>query len=427
MTPFTHSMKESNDPLFSASFFIWVYHFYGDRIEIWRNFFLTRKTVIYIDKIEMLMAENDPVFSLFGRCNLFLTFAGNVFMLFGIPKSTMERFAGQFAQTEDAGNTTSVRISNRSLLKKSILQTKWVWYLVINLIIWPILLIIGNYFIDTENIPTAVEFLMMRQPWIGALIVSLGIPTAFIWIWMFTGGFLNEFLKYYHYTANRRGDLLYFEHGFLIRRQVYLDTTRIAIVEFRQSAMMRVFGYGQLSIQAVGHNPLFFKSKLLMPFIHISKLPEAMSMLFPTVEYTSLPPCKCGLRYNFITWKWLIPLFCFLFSLLYSASYWILFGCSVLAVVISVILEYRQTGFWAIPDAPSHPLVILSRGGFRRTIAWIDARRIEMIAVSGSRRKLKKGYLNIRVHVFDKSGTYALVRNIDASVTKGLKGLDHIA
>jgi hypothetical protein len=57
-------------------------------------------------------------------------------------------------------------------------------------------------------------------------------------------------------------------------------------------------------------------------------------------------------------------------------------------------------------------LVILSKGGFYRTSAWIDRERIEMLAVSGSRRKLRKGYANVRVRVFGKGGPYALIRNV---------------
>ncbi len=425
MTPFQTTRKDEDRPLFSATFFIWIYHFYNDRIEIYRKFFLTRKTVIYIDKIEMLMTENDPIFSHFGRCNLFLAFAGNVFALWGLPKATLERFAEQYAQAEDA-DSASVRISTKSLLKKSVLQTKWVWYLLINLIIWPILLTVGKDYLQAESTPTILEFTIKHMPMVGALVVALGIPTAFIWIWVFTGGFLMEFLKYYRYTATRRGDLIYFEYGFLIRRQVYLDATRIAIVEFKQSPFMQLFDYGKLSIRAVGHNPLFFKSKLLIPFIHRSKLIGVMSILFPTVEHTELPQPKRVLRYNFISWKWLIPLVFVLFADTFSGDWWVFLSLSVIGVIVSVILEYRHAGFWTLPDSPPHPIVILSHGGFHSTIAWIDARRIEMISVYGSRRKLKKGYLNVRIRVFDKSGTYALIRNIDKTVVEPLKGLDTI-
>lgn len=425
MTPFQSSREGGDVPLFSATFFIWIYHFYADRIEICRNFFFARKTVIYIDKIEMLMTENDPIFSRFGRCNLFLTFAGNVFALWGIPKATLERFAEQYAQAEDA-NSASVQISAKSLLKKSVLQTKWFSYLLINLIIWPIILTIGKDYIRAENAPTILEFTMKHMPMVGALVVALGIPTAFIWIWVFTGGFLTEFLKYYRYTATRRGDLLYFEYGFLIRRQVYLDATRIAIVEFKQSPAMQLFGYGKLSIRAVGHNPLFFKSKLLIPFIHRSKLIGVMSILFPTVEHTELPLPRRTLRYNFISWKWLIPLVFILFADTFSGDWWVFLSLSVIGVIVSVILESRHAGFWTLPDAPPHPIVILSHGGFHRTIAWIDARRIEMISVYGSRKKLREGFLNIRIRVFDKSGTYAYIRNIDSAVVTELKGLDKV-
>ena len=121
MTPFRSVQSEKDTPLFSASFFIWVYQFYSDRIEILRNFFFCRKTVIYIDKIEMLMAVNDPLFGLFKRCNVFLTFAGNLFAMWGLPKSILAQFAEQYTQSEDA-ESASVRISTKSLLKKSVLH-----------------------------------------------------------------------------------------------------------------------------------------------------------------------------------------------------------------------------------------------------------------------------------------------------------------
>ena len=425
MTPFRSVQTEKDTPLFSASFFIWVYQFYSDRIEILRNFFFCRKTVIYIDKIEMLMAVNDPFFGLFKRCNVFLTFAGNLFAMWGLPKSILAQFAEQYTQSGDA-QSASVQISTKSLLKKSVLQTKWVWYLVINLIIWPILLVLGKDFIQAENAPTIFEFAMKHMPVVATLVVALGIPTAFMWIWVFTGGFLTEFLRYYRYTATRRGDLLYFEYGFLVRSQVYLDTTRIALVEFKQSPTMQLFGYGQLSIRAVGHNPLFFKSKLLSPFMHRSKLSGVMSLLFPSVEQPTLDLPRRTLRYNFYTWKWLIPAVFLVFAECFSNDWWILLGIAVIGVIWSVYLEYLHAGFWSLPNADPHPIVILSRGGFHRTIAWIDARRIETISVTGSKPKLRKGYLNLYVRVVDKTGTYAVIRNVDTSVVDALKGLDKI-
>lgn len=425
MTPFVKTPKEQETPLFSATFLIWVYYFYTDRIEICRNFFLTRKISIYIDKIEMLMAIRDPISSWVKRCNLILTSAGNLFFLWGLPRKVMEQFAEQYAQAEDA-NSATVQISTRSLLKKSVLQTKWAWYFLINLVIWPIILTVGKDYIQADSAPTVFEYALKHMPVVAALVVALGIPTAFIWIWVFTGGYLMEFLKYYRYTATRRGDLLYFEHGFLIRRQVYLDTTRITIVEFKQSPFMQLFGYGQLSIRASGHNPLFFKSKLLIPFIHHSKLPGAMAMLFPSVEQMELKKQPRALCYNFITWKWLIPMVFVVFANTFSGDWWILFGICIIGVIVSVTLEYRHAGLWILPDAPPHPILIISRGGFHRTTAWIDARRIEMISVSGSRSKIRKGFLNIRIRVFDKTGTYALIRNIDESVVDGFKGLDEI-
>ena len=49
-----------------------------------------------------------------------------------------------------------------------------------------------------------------------------------------------------------------------------------------------------------------------------------------------------------------------------------------------------------------------------------------MISVSGSRSKIRKVFLNIRIRVVDKTGTYAVIRNVDTSVADELKGLDKI-
>lgn len=398
-------------PLYSAAFFIWSYRFYEDRIEIDRNFILSRSTVISMDKIEMLMAETDPILSAFGRCNLMLTFAGNVFTLFGLPIAIADRLMERLSESESTDGH-AVRISTKDLLKKSALSTKLIWYLLLLALLWAAVFLMGSDFIDSEKAHALSDFVFRHLIVAGTLVLSLGLPTVIIWLWAFTGGFLIECLKYYRYTAARRGDLLYFEYGLLIHRRIYLDARRIAIVEYKQPPLMRIFGYGELRVRAVGHNPLFLKAKVLLPFIKASNLDTAMRLLFPAVEQTPLPPCRRSLGYNFFSRKYLIPLGCLAGAWVFGTPWLIAAAVAFIGVTASVLMEYRNAYFYQRNDNGNLPLVILSKGGFYRTSAWIDQERIEMLAISGSRRKLRKGYANIRVRVFGKSGPYALVRNI---------------
>lgn len=397
-------------PLWSAAFFIWSYRFYEDRIEIDRNFILSRSTVISMDKIEMLMSETDPILSAFGRCNLTLTFAGNVFTLFGLPIAIADKLMERLSDSE-AAKGCAVRIPTRDLLKKSALSTKLIWYLFLLALIWGTVFLMGSDFIDSEKANALADFVFRHMIVAGTLVLSLGLPTVLIWIWAFTGGFLLEFIKYYRYTAARRGDLLYFEYGLLIHRRIYLDARRIAIVEYRQPPLMRIFGYGQLRVRAVGHNPLFLKAKVLLPFIKASRLESSLELLFPAVVQDPLPVCRRSLGYNFFSWKFSLPLACLAGAWIFGWPWLIAAALSLLAVTASVVLEY-QNAYFCLQNRNTPPLVILSKGGFYRTSAWIDLERIEMLAISGSRRKLRKGYANIRVRVFGKGGPYALIRNV---------------
>lgn len=414
MIPFPKFTDNKAAPLYSAAFFIWNYRFYEDHIEIDRNFILSRSTVISMDKIEMLMSETDPILSRFRRCNLMLTFAGNAFTLFGLPIGIADRLMARLSDSETADGW-AVRVPTKDLLKKSAMSNKLIWYFVLLAILWATVFLMGSDFIDSEKANALSDFVFRHLLVAGTLVLSLGLPTMLIWLWAFTGGFLMQFIKYYRYTAARRGDLLYFEYGLLLHRRIYLDARRITIVEFKQTPLMRIFGYGELRVRAVGHNPLFLKAKPILPFIKATKLADVMKLLFPAVKQKPLPPCRRSLFYDFFSWKYLLPLLCLGASPILGLPWLIAAAVTFLWVTASVGLEYRNAYFCLQDVGGKLPLVVLSKGGFYRTSAWIDMERVEMLAISGSRRKLKKGYANIRVRVFGKGGPYALVRNVCTS------------
>lgn len=410
-----------------ASFFIWDYTFYDDRVEINRDFFLTRKSVIHIDKIEMVVLEDDPLLRHMGRCNLLLTFAGNIFTLLGLPREVAETFCEQIgyrhpAQAASPSVSTDeirqVTVSNLDLLKKSLLQTKLRWYLLIVAALWAAVFLMGSQLITSETAQSISSFVFRHMITAGTLVLSLGLPTAIIWLWAFTGGFLVEFLKYYRYTATRKGNILCFEYGLFIHRRVYITADRIAITEFVQIPVMRACGYGKLNVRAVGYNPYFLKSQPILPFVKAKELISVLEVLLPELEQSPHEPARRSLRYDFISRKWLVPLFCLIPMPVWGWGWLIVALLNAGIVSISILLEYKNTDFVLQND-----MILLSKGGFYRTTAWIYPGRIELVSATASKRKKRKGFVNLRVKVFGKRGTFALVRNIEASRAKPF-GLD---
>lgn len=411
MIPFPKYNDSKAAPLFSAAFLFWRYRFYSDRIEIDRDFILSRSTVISLDKIEMITSESDPIFGSMKRCNLIVTFAGNVFTLWGLPIEIADRLTAQLTDSEEA-EIGSVRIPTKDLLKKSAMSTKLIRYILTLAILWGAVFLMGSNLVDSDLAHAISEVVFRHLLVAGTLVLSLGLPTVLNWLWAFTGGFLLQMVKYHRYTATRRGELLYFEYGFLIHRRVYLDARRVTLVEYRQTPTMRFFRYGELRIRAAGHNPLFLKSKLLLPIVKRDKLPELLNILFPALPQKSRRTCRRSLYYDFISWKSFLPLLCLPPAIFFGWQWLIAAAVVALLVVASILLEYRNAYFDFPDGSQGLSPVILSKGGFYRTSAWIDRERVEMLAISGSRRKLRRGYANIRVKVFGKSGTYALIRNI---------------
>ncbi len=404
--------------LYSAAFLFWRYRFYTDRIEVDRRFFFVRSTVISTDKIEMIASESDPILSHFGRCNLTLASAGNLFTLWGVPHAIADSLMEPPARRTDASDGT-VRIYAKDLLRRSALHTKLVRYLLLLAIIWGTVFLMGSDFIDSQKAHALSAFVFRHLLVAGTLVLSLGLPTVLLWLWAFTGGFLLQYLKYYRYTAERRGNLLYLSYGAIFRRRICLDLRRVTLVEFRQPPLMRIFGYGELRLRAVGYNFLFRKSKLILPLIREKDLPDGLSILFPEFFVRKIPRCRRSLLYDFISWKMLLPLLCGGLSFFWGWQWLIAAGALALWAAVSILLEYRNTSFAFSQSDRSRPTVILSKGGFYRTTAWIHQERVEMMAISGSRRKLRRGYANIRIRVFDKSGRYALVRNVDIRLFDG--------
>lgn len=396
-----------------SSFFIWDYTFLDDRILIKRNLFLTRSNIIYTDKIEAVSTVTSFIMRAFGRCNIVLTFAGNVFTLLGVPVATAEEFIKKYTD-DDSDTVQSAKLNSLDLFKKSLLQSHYEWYIVILLLSWSAVFLFSAPWFTETTARKISDFVFRHVIFAGTFVLSFGLPYAIIFIWAITGGFLRELFKYYGFRASSGNNSISYESGLLIRRKTYIVRDRIAIIEYKQTPILRIFGYGKLYVRAVGYNPIFFKPKPIFPLLREKDMMKCAQMLMPEMNMSHRPPRNRSFYHYLFTIKMLIPPLCIIPAPFFGYGWLIVSAAALITVIASCYLEYKNTYFES-----GKKITVLSKGGFYRTASCIATNRIELIAKTGSKMKLAHGFTNVSVHVFGKSGSYAYVKNID------IRQLDH--
>lgn len=391
-----------------CSFLIWKYRFLEDRILIFRDFWFQKTSRIDTGRIEMVSAVSTPIMRLLHRQNLVLTFAGSSFTLPGVPDEAANSFCARFEGETGEDLNESITLKPADILRLSFFQSHLVWYITILVLIWAAVIVLSIPALSPDFAMKVTDFIFRHMLVAGTLVLSIGLPYILIWLWAITGGFVREYLKFYKYTAVRRKTTLSYEYGLIIRRKFVIASDRIAITEYKQSPVMRAFGYGKLYIRAVGYNPFFLKRQPILPFLRYKKIRESMKTLVPEMNMEHKPRRKRVFRYYLFTWKWLIPLAFLIPALLLSPTFFIPMAVSALLVLGSLILEYENTHFES-----DRRLTVLSYGGYSHTITCVFTERIERISQSASRNKLRKGFTNVKVYVFGKSGTFARIRNVE--------------
>lgn len=395
-----------------ASFFIWDYTFLDDRIIINRDFVFSRSNIIYTDKIEAVSTVTSIIMNAFGRCNIIITFAGNIFTLFGVPKIVADKFVANYS--DDDGHVDKIKLSTVDLMKKSLLQSHYEWYTVILLLLWAAVFLFSSPIFNESTARLISDFIFRHMLVAGTFVLSIGLPYTIILLWALTGGFLREYLKYYKFTVSAGKKIIYYESGLLVRRKMYIMRDRIAIVEYKQTPLMRIFGFGKLYVRAVGYNPVFVKSKPILPLLRESDMLSFTKLLLPDMNMSHRAPRRRSFHYYLFTTKMIIPIVSLVLGVIFGKSWFVIAAISLMIVIASCFLEYKNSYFESNSER-----TVLSKGGFFRTAACISTDKIELIAKSGSRLKLSRGYTNVVVHVFGKRGCYAFVKNID------LRQLDH--
>lgn len=390
-----------------ASFLVWKYRFYPDRVDIVRNFFFEKCTSVSTLNVECAAITSNILLMPFKRCNLTIITPSNNYTLLGIPtdyaRSLCERFT-------DSGNEEKrFQITTRDLLKKSVLQSRMKWYFLILAALWATVLIFGGKYISAETANALSHLAFRRSVLFGTFVMSLALPQVIIWIWALTGGVLYEFIRYYRYTATRTRDVICFEYGIITYRKVYIPVKRIAVCEYIQSPLMQICRCGRVSIFAVGYNSYFMKSDTILPFVTTSRASVITRELLPEFEVKYEKESKAPFRFFLIYWTSLIPIIFLILSFFYG------YGWAILALITSVILladysVHRSNSRLICQNG----ITYASRGGFFHKVTLIRNERLESCSSYGSVMKKRKGYVNFSFRVFGRRHKAIRVRNIPA-------------
>lgn len=394
-----------------TSFLIWKYRFYENRIEIIRNFFFEKCMSVSTQRIECASINSNIILSAFKRCNLTVISSSNAFTLLGIPKSFAEKLCKGF--TKSGNERTKVRVTNKELLKKSLLQTRVIWYFVLLVAVWALAILFGNKYLTPETTEKIRDYAFRKTLVFSALIMSLALPQAIIWLWAITGGVLVQFIKYYRYTATRNKDAICFEYGILTQRKIYIPVERIAIAEYSQTPLMQLFGCGLLRIYAVGYNAFFMKSDTILPFVTNSKIEKVISVLLPEFSLKNLERGKRTLCYFLLHWTMLLPLIPLALSPFFGYG-WIIVALIFWAVLLlNALLLYKNSQMCYTKD-----ITYISNGGYFHKSALIRNSMMESVSSYGTTAKKRLGFVNFSVRVFGKTGRSIRVKNVDVEMSE---------
>ncbi len=232
------------------------------------------------------------------------------------------------------------------------------------------------------------------------------IIQVFIAIYILSSMFnlLTIFVMYYNFSIKDCGESLSIKYGIFDKKNHTLLKNKISGINYKQSFIMKLFGFGVLEVFAVGYDLDESKSHLsiIFPFLRKRELKDFLNQFITNIYFDEKqikPPLK-SLRYFFLNWKILFStIFISAIVTLYyfdifdysKFKYYFVFlaifaSVSFIGSIISSILEYTNTGL-----SQNDNYIFISSGGFKKNNIFIKKSMIEYIQSSGSLLKRRHG------------------------------------
>jgi len=237
----------------------------------------------------------------------------------------------------------------------------------------------------TSNIPLLIGILLI------AIIPYYVVTTAY--------SIVQNVISYYQFTVTNRQESLHISYGLFTKKSYTLMKDKISGLCFRQSFLMRLFGYGVLEVYVIGYGDMSEDNKkelsMLFPILKKQNLESFVSTLLPEIKLPLNQQVKKAEKSSF-RYFFYCPTFIFALSLLvasFFSPYRFVFIVTIplfILAIISVYLQYRHTFYFADQET-----IWIQSGGFQTQQKFIKTTKMEFVTEQSFFLKRKRGYTNI--------------------------------
>jgi uncharacterized membrane protein YdbT with pleckstrin-like domain len=277
----------------------------------------------------------------------------------------------------------------QDFIKLGLLQSKLVYFFSILAVAGPFIGVIAPKFKD-----------VFKEMLVGGLIAAVILMVYLLSIAL---SLIKSVVTYYNFKVWTAGDSIKVQYGLLNKKSFSLQKQKINGIIIKQSLLMRLCKLYSAEVIVIGYgdstNEGEKEQALLFPIASFGRLKEIIGRVLPeySLEYQLCGPEKHALRYFFFSPGSMFALIIFTAAIIISAviSNVIVAVCAVVFIIICIIgilFKYNNSGI-SVNDIN----VVLSAGGYSRSIAVIKTKSIESITSTGSVFKRKRNVVSIKL------------------------------
>lgn len=214
-------------------------------------------------------------------------------------------------------------------------------------------------------------------------------------------------IRYYGYTVRDRKDALLVDFGLLTKKHYTLSKEKICGITIRQSILMRVFGYCTAEVFIIGYGDSDGKEKelsILYPIAKLNQINSVLENILPDMSFERdyHKSEKGSMHYFFFTPRVFMLIIGVIAAIIVLIelnvdSRWDLavagiFALIIIATIVSVYLEYKNSGIYA-----NNKVISISSGMLAKQMIFVKTGNVESVSEQTNLLKRKKGYTSIKL------------------------------
>lgn len=278
------------------------------------------------------------------------------------------------------------------------------------------------------------ESSVMQQLTSAASVIAVGVPPiaavlGFIILIGWAVSFLSNLIRHLRFSATRQGRSIFIQSGLVTRREYYITTSRINLIELRQTLITKIFGFYTAFIHSNGYGKRKDELSVLMPSGEAYDLAQNMKLLLPEI-----PICKTNLkpRLKYLSRFLIPPIWCVIIaSLLWIAGYYFFPSFSDIIFYIGFmtelpclwylavkIISYFHTG---VGESEAAYTLCYTYGYRIKTVA-VPKKRIVKLTIRRSLFQIMSGCCDLVILTFSEGKKRHVVPNLNFDEAKKVMG-----